>query len=179
MVFAALFTGCSPEDAALKQGLAFRSELLAAEGCRFSAAVTADYGDEIHIFSMECQGDETGAVNFCVTEPESLAGITGHISENGGELTFDETALCFPLLTDGQLSPASAPWIFLKTLRSGYLTSACMEDEMLRLTMDDTYEENALHLDIWLDGERIPVRADILYDGRRILSVEVEDFVFV
>ena len=91
----------------------------------------------------------------------------------------DETALCFPLLTDGQLSPASAPWIFLKTLRSGYLTSACMEDEMLRLTMDDTYEENALHLDIWLDGERIPVRADILYDGRRILSVEVEDFVFV
>ena len=37
-------------------------------------------------------------------------------------------------------------------------------------------EEDALHLDIWLDPEDQPVQADILYDGRRILSLTVTDF---
>ena len=179
MVFAVLLSGCSGEDTAIKQGMGFRSALLAAEGCRFSAAVTADYGDELYTFSMECQGDETGELAFSLTEPEALSGIAGTISDSGGRITFENTALCFPLLTDDQLSPASAPWIFLKTLRSGYLTSAGLEEGKLRLTMDDTYEEDALHVDIWMGENRMPVRADILYDGKRILSLEVDSFALL
>lgn len=159
--------------------MAFRSELLAAEGCRFLAVVTADYGDELYTFSMECQGDKTGNLAFTLTEPEVLSDIQGTISDNGGRITFEDTALCFPLMTDDQFSPASAPWIFLKTLRSGYLTAAGLEEGNLRLTMDDTYEEDALHLDIWMGENRMPVRTDILYDGRRILSLEVENFSFL
>lgn len=159
--------------------MTFRSNLLSAEGCRFDASITADYGDELYAFSMECQVDASGNLTFSLTEPEALSGISGTVSDEGGRITFEDTALTFPLLTDDQLSPASAPWIFVKTLRSGYLTSACMEDGMLRLSMDDTYEEDALHLDIWMDENRMPVRGDILYDGRRILSVEVEDFTFL
>ena len=79
-------------------------------------------------------------------------------------------------MTDDQLSPVSAPWIFLRTLRSGYLTSAGMDGEQLRLTINDSYEEDALQLDIWLDGDDVPVRAEILYDGRRILSLSVKKF---
>lgn len=179
LVFAVFLGGCAGQDRALKQGMTFRSELLAAEGCRFLAVVTADYGDELYTFSMECQGDKTGNIAFSLTEPEALSGIQGTISDNGGRITFEDTALYFPLLTDDQLSPASAPWIFLKTLRSGYLTSAGLEEGNLRLTMDDTYEEDALHLDIWMGENRMPVRADILYDGRRILSLEVEGFSFL
>lgn len=174
-----LLGGCSQENAALKQGLEFRNRLLAAQGCGFTANITADYGDMLHTFSVQCQADAAGTIAFQLLEPEALAGISGTISDTGGRLTFDDTALCFPMLTDDQLSPAAAPWIFLKTLRSGYLTSACYEDSMLRLTMDDTYEEDALHLDIWLDDSSLPVRADILYDGKRILSVDVEAFVFL
>lgn len=159
--------------------MTFRSNILSAEGCRFDASITADYGDELYAFSMECQADASGNLTFSLTEPEALSGISGTVSDEGGRITFEDTALTFPLLTDDQLSPASAPWIFVKTLRSGYLTSACMEDGMLRLSMDDTYEEDALHLDIWMDENRMPVRGDILYDGRRILSVEVEDFTFL
>lgn len=179
LILSVLLSGCSAEDAALKQGMTFRSNLLSAEGCRFGASITADYGDELYAFSMECQADASGNLTFSLTEPETLSGISGTVSDEGGRITFEDTALTFPLLTDDQLSPASAPWIFVKTLRSGYLTSACMEDGMLRLSMDDTYEEDALHLDIWMDENRMPVRGDILYDGRRILSVEVEDFTFL
>ena len=57
--------------------------------------------------------------------------------------------------------------------------SAGQEGELLRLTIDDSYEEDALTLDIWLGENQMPVRAEILYDSRRILSMEVRDFAIL
>jgi hypothetical protein len=73
----------------------------------------------------------------------------------------------------------SAPWIFYTTLRGGYLTAAGMEDNLLRLTIDDSYEEDALTVDIWLDEADNPIRAEILFDGRRILTLNIENFTIV
>ena len=171
-----LLTGCDNARSHIDRGLQLRADLLAADSCSFTAEITADYGDILHSFEMDCTGDSNGDLTFCVIQPDSIAGISGKITDEGGLLTFDDTALEFPLLADGQLSPVSSPWIFLKTLRSGYLTSAGADGELLRLTIDDSYEEDALHLDIWLNGENLPVRADILYDGRRILSLVIRDF---
>ena len=167
--------GCSGKQEELERAMTLRAKLLASE-CSFDAKITADYGDKLYVFAMACQGDSRGNLTFTVTEPESIAGITGIISQDGGRLTFDDTALAFPLMADDQLTPVSAPWIFLKTLRGGYLTSANTEEELLRLTIDDSYEEDALQLDIWLDGQNLPVQSDILYDGRRILTVQVSNF---
>ena len=69
------------------------------------------------------------------------------------------------------LSPVSGPWILMKTLRSGYLTSGSTENGCVRLSVDDSYEKDPLRLDILLDENRLPKQADILYQGRRILSV--------
>ncbi|MBQ8834896.1 MAG: hypothetical protein IJ001_08240 [Oscillospiraceae bacterium] len=171
-----LLTGCSPKNRELERGMELRSKLLKAEGCSFTADITADYGDKLYSFSMECTGDAQGNLTFTVTAPETIAGITGNVSDTGGNLTFDDTALYFELLADGQLSPVSGPWILLKTLRSGYITSASTEEDLLRLAVDDSYEDDALHLDIWVDGEDRPIRAEILYDGRRILTLDVKDF---
>ena len=167
--------GCSGKQEELERAMTLRAKILASE-CSFDAKITADYGDKLYVFAMTCQGDSRGNLTFTVTEPESIAGITGIISQDGGRLTFDDTALTFPLMADDQLTPVSAPWIFLKTLRGGYLTSANMEEELLHLTIDDSYEEDALQLDIWLDGQNLPVQSDILYDGRRILTVQVSNF---
>ena len=79
-------------------------------------------------------------------------------------------------MADGQLAPVSAPWLLMKTLRSGYLTSAGMEGELLRITIDDRYEEDALTADIWIDSENCPVRGEFLWQGRSILTILVEDF---
>lgn len=173
-----MLSGCSSGNKELERGMALRDRLLSGQGCSFDAEVTADYGDKLYDFSMACQGDAQGNLSFTVTAPETIAGITGTVSDSGGKLTFDDTALHFELMADDQLSPVSAPWIFLKTLRSGYLTSAGMDGEQLRLTIDDSYEEDALQLDIWLDGNDVPVRAEILYDGRRILSLSIKNFAF-
>lgn len=177
VLFMVFLAGCSNSSKEIERGMALRSSLLQASSCSFDAEITADYGDKIHMFSMSCQGNSQGDITFTVTAPESISGITGVVDSEGGKLTFDNTALHFDHLADDQVTPVSAPWIFLKTLRSGYLTSAGREEDQLRLSIDDSYEEDALHLDIWLDSKEIPVRAEIVYDGRRILSLSVKNFV--
>jgi len=178
LILLCVLTGCDASSKNLERGLVLRDRLLSSR-CAFSVNITADYGDSVHIFSMDCQADENGDMLFTVTEPDTISGITGTISKDGGKLTFDEALLQFDLLTDDLISPVSAPWILIKTLRGGYIRSAGMEDEMLRLTIDDSYEEDALMLDIWLDSENNPVRGEILCDGRRILTLDVSGFVFL
>ena len=51
-----------------------------------------------------------------------------------------------------------------------------MKDGQLRLTIDDTYEDDALQLDIWLNEQDMPKHAEIVYDGRKILSLNVTEF---
>ncbi len=176
MLLVCLLTGCSEKNTEMERGLALRTKILQAQSCSFDACITADYGDKLHSFSVSCQADNRGDLTFAVTEPETIAGISGTLSESGGKLTFDNTALQFDTMTDNQISPVNTPWVFLKTLRSGCLTAAGMEGDQLRLSIDDSYEENALRLDIWLNEEDIPERAEILYAGRRILSMDVKNF---
>jgi len=171
-----LLSGCTNQTEEIERGMTLRRKLLQASSCSFHAEITADYGEFLYTFAMECQGDADGNMTFTVSEPESIAGITGKITEENGFLIFDQQALFFSLLTDDQLSPISAPWILLKTMRSGYLTAAGMDEGRLRLTIDDSYEEDALQVDIWLDAQDMPECAEILYDGRRILSLNVTDF---
>lgn len=170
-----LLCGCGGTDPELQRAMNLRAQLLG-HSCSFDAEITADYGDKLYTFSVYCEGDSQGNLGFELRSPDTIAGITGQISKGEGKLTFADTALTFPLLADGQVTPVSAPWLLLKTLQGGYLTSVGTEEAYLRLTINDSYEEDALLLDIWLDGEDKPVRADILYDGRRILSLTVTNF---
>ncbi len=155
-----------------------RASLLGCLECSFDVTITADYGDELHVFAMNCQSGGRGDVQFTVTKPESIAGITGTISSGEGKLTFDDAALYFPLLADGQITPVSGPWILMKTILGGYLTAANQEEDLLHLTIHDSYEEDALQMEIWLDDADLPVCGEILYDGRRIVTMAVENFQF-
>jgi len=171
--------GCRGTEEQIGNALELRQRLLGAEGCTFTAEITADYGDDLYQFTMECTGDNTGNLQFTVCQPQSISGITGRITELGGTLTFDNSALAFAPIADGQLTPVTAPWIFLKTLRSGYIASCTAEEELIYLQIDDSYSEKALHLDIWLDKNYIPVRGEILWEGRRILSLNIKDFTIL
>jgi hypothetical protein len=182
-IFAILFAllilpGCGNHEDQLDRAMALRTKLLA-QSVAFDVNITADYGDTLHNFSVSCQSDTNGTMTFTVTKPETIAGITGSISAAGGKLTFDDQAIAFDLLAEGQLSPIAAPWVFIKALRSGYLTSSGNDGEYLRLTVDDSYADDAMHLDIWLGQGDLPVRAEILWKGRRLLSMDVGNFHFL
>lgn len=167
-------TGC--DDASeLERGMTLRTSLLRGS-VDMTVKVLADYPETNSRFSLECSFDDQGNMRFSVVEPESIQGITGKVESDQGALTFDDAVLYFELMTDENISPICAPWILMKTLRSGCIRSACAEDGLLRLTIDESYADDTMTLDIWLNDKNEPVQAEILWEGRRILSVEVTNF---
>ena len=167
-----LLTGCSGTEDDLDVAVQLRSAILRAETCIFTAVITADYGDMIHEFTLDCTSDRDGNVTFTVSAPETIAGITGKITADGGAITFDDTILAIPMLTDDQLTPVSAPWILMRALRSGYIASAGSG----RIRVDDSYADDALALDITLDDSGMPNLAEIFWKNRRILTIRVVSF---
>lgn len=173
-----LLCGCTGTENLLQPGMDLREKLLK-RNCSFVAQVTADYGDNIYTFRVGCTAEANGDLTFIVIAPESISGITGNIRADSGFLTFDDTVLAFPLIADGEVSPVSAPWLLIKTLRSGYMAGSGKDGDYLLLTLYDSYRSDALHVDIWLDQQNLPVRGEFLWQGRRILSIDVEEFAFV
>ncbi len=171
-------SGCGSQNGT-DRAMTLRQKLLACSGCSFDVTVTADYSDVIYTFAMQCEVKENEDLSFTVKEPESISGITGIITGEEGQLTFDSTVLAFSKLADGQITPVSAPWVFIHTLRSGYIRSCSETQDGAMLIIDDSYEEDPLQLDIWLNGQDVPVSAEILWQGRRIVSLEIENFTVV
>ncbi len=170
--------GCTASDSGIDQGLELRRKLLQ-QGCSFEAEITASYADAIHTFTLQCTADAEGNLTFSVVKPESIQGISGTLSGKGGALTFEDTVLAFPMLAEGEVSPVSSPWLLIHTLRSGYIHSCGEDGGELRLTIYDSYEEDALQLDIWLDSEGVPKYSQILWQGRSILSIQISSFLFL
>ena len=173
------FLGCTGKNQELERVRDFRAELLAGMGCSFEAVITADYQDALYTFGVSCRSDENGGMTFEVTQPETISGISGRIDAQGGKLTFDDEVLAFELMADGQLTPVSAPWLLMSTLRGGYMVSAGHDNGGTRLTIHDSYAQDALQLDVWLNNDDLPKYCEILWQGRRVLSLHIKDFAFV
>ena len=176
-VLCLLLTGCGRSKA--DTGLQVREQLQSSKGCSFRTVITADYTDVLYEFELDCSADAMGNLTFEVIAPESIAGISGFIKEEAGAITFDDEVLAFDLMADDQITPISAPWILVNTLRSGFLRGSTDTDEGTVLLIDDSYEERAMRLQVWLNDENIPIASDIIWDGRRILSLIVSDFTYL
>lgn len=169
--------GCSERDFGMERGLAFRQRLMECNGCSFDAAITADFGDKTYSFQLSCQGNSDGSLAFTVEKPDTISGISGVLAAKGGQITFEEDrCVAFPMLAEGEISPIGGPWVLYNTLRSGYILACGMEEDQLRMTLNDTYEEEAFQVDVWLDGEDRPAVAEILWKGRRVLTIQVTNF---
>lgn len=166
--------GCALERE--DRAMSLRSKLLKAEKVNFSSHIIADYGDKLYEFTMDCTGLSSGDLDFTVSEPESISGISGHIRSGRGGLQFDSEVLAFPLIADDLMSPVGAPWVIYEALRSGYITAQGADGENYLLTISYPYGDENLTVDVHLDGDDIPTRGEILSDGRRYLTVEVKNF---
>ena len=167
--------GCSGPDPAMEAAMDLRSRCLSEITVTFSAEVRADYITRIEEFELECASEPDGTLSFRVLEPEDIADIQGTVRGSEGTVEFNETVLAFPLMADGRLSPLSGPWVVMKAIRSGCILAAGREGELIHVTIDDSYEENALTVDLWLEDGR-PEEAEIAWEGRRVLSMTFDDF---
>ena len=174
-----LLFGCSNAQSQMDRALQLRQQLLSANGCSFTATISADYEDILYTFTLNCRADKQGGITFEVVSPEEIAGITGVISAQGGSLTFDDKMLAFPLVADGLISPVSMPWLVLRAAREGFIKSCGDNKEGICIVINDTYEQDAISVDLFTDGSDNPIHADIVWKGRRIGSIEITDFCYV
>lgn len=174
-----LFSGCGVSSGELDIAVSLRQRLNQSKGFSFECQITADYADALYEFTLSCSCDPLGEMRFQVISPETICGISGQVDQRGGELTFDDQLLAFPLLADGYLSPVSAPWLMLKALRGGYIASAGTDSSGYFVTINDTYAEETMQVDIWLDKEQNPYYCQILWQGRRLLSIAVSNFIYL
>lgn len=170
-----LLSGCGLGDGEMEEALAFRGRILGADKVTFEAEISADYIDRLEEFELSCEADSTGVLTFRVTEPEEIAGIAGTVSGEEGTLTFEDTVLAFPLLAEDRLSPVSGPWVMIRALRSGYITAVVREGEKLHITVDDSYADDALTLEIWIEGDGVDA-CEIGWKGRRQMTMDIGDF---
>lgn len=156
-----------------------RKSLIESNGCSFQAEIIADYSDVVYTFQLDCFVDQNGMLQFSVNEPSSIAGISGCISGDLATLTFDDKVLAFPSLADGEITPVLAPWIFVKSLQSGYLAGCSEYDSGLQIFIDDCYDASPLRLEIFTDSNLNPSKTEIVWQNRRILSINIRNFTIL
>ncbi len=161
----------------MEQAISFRSSLVQAQGCSFQARVMADYGEHVEQFTLDCDCDAEGQVEQTVLQPESIAGITATVSEGGGKLLYDGLSMDFGLLGDGTLIPAAATAMVYDCWRKEYIQSAGMIDGLYRVSYGKNFYEKAMLVDTYFENG-IPISAEVCYNGRRILSMELLEFTF-
>ena len=178
-IFICFFVGCNRTQEDIDRALAFRQNLLKQSGCQFVCSLTADYGEILYQFGLECTADNKGNVSFTVSAPETISGITGTISSSGGTISFDDSVLGFPLLSEDLPTPLSAPWLFLTALRSGYIRTCEVNKGVMSLSIADTYEEDGIMMNIKFDEQEKPVSCEFFWKGRRILSMLIASFHYL
>jgi len=147
--------------------LELREQFLASTQ-RFSAEITADYGDHVHLFTLRF---DSGASTLEVLAPELIAGIVVAVSESGTVLHWDGAELNTGPLTEDGLSPIAALPIIVYQWKEGFITSAHYETfhGIGTVVMTTAVSDRVQH-STWFDRETgFPLQAELLQDGVRVL----------
>lgn len=133
-----------------------------------TAKVTADYGDRLAEYTLVLNGNE-----ITILAPDEVSGVTARIGENGVSLIFGEAEIFSGEVTKGGLSPVSALPEMIDTWKSGVITSAWLEGDMLLVDYRIT---DSLSLRTQFDSATFaPLSAILTEDGGRVLSAEFEN----
>ena len=147
----------------MQRALDFRTALLQSGGCAFTAEVTADYGEQVYRFTMDCTWSPDGGAALTLTAPQTLEGIRAEVSADGARVVYEDTAVGFESLAGGRLAPMALPYLLGSGWYEGYISACGMENGLLRMTCLDTQS-----------GQ--PCRCEISYQGQTLLTAEISAF---
>lgn len=167
---------CSGEQASVQTGLDFRTKLIAAGGCSFTADVITNQGDSAFTFTAGCTYDgEDGTIT--VTAPEEISGISAVTDGETGALSYDGLLLSLGKLGDGRVAPMALPWLLGSAWKSDYISAGSRDGDAVRISYLQGYDDDELQIDTWFSGG-VPIAAEVAYKGERLLSVTIHDFTF-
>jgi len=139
-------------------------------------SVTADYGERVYKYKLRCSYKE-GMTELEVLEPEGIKGLKAHVTEKGIGLELGGITLDTGSLFGNGLSPLEGIPMMIKAWKDGYVTETKREklngSEMLAMSYDlsVTGSESKITHTVWFDAKsRLPIKAEILSDGYRVLE---------
>lgn len=160
----------------MQQALQLRTELLQAGGCRYAADVSVNYDDVRFDFSLDCVCGADGAARMTIRAPQTLAGIAAELSASSARVEFEDTAVAFGLMADGNLAPMQLPQLLVRALCADYIEAAGREGDAVRVTYLHGYDEKELTVDVWLSGALMPDYAEVSYQGQMLAAMTITDF---
>ena len=158
--------------------LDIRTELLEAERLVIGAVITADYGDRVYEFTVKYTGS-ADAGEITVISPDSIAGVTAEVSQDGCTLVYDGARLDMGALTTGGMSPVEALPVLIAQWRGGFITASGFErlgdtDTVVLMTdIEDNTKQKT-----WFDGRtHLPIRAELSDNGKLVVTCVFGDVV--
>lgn len=174
-----LLAGCSTsQEDAVQEALNFRTSLLAADNCTFTADVTADYGERVGNFTLECTySPSTNAAELTVTAPDFIAGISAAVDGEEADVTFEDVSLELGTLAGGQVAPLQLPQLLGDAWTYSYVESQSEEGDGFLVTYRSGYDQDELLVFTRFDSAMTPVQAEVYCDGVCVLTAALSEYV--
>ena len=150
----------------------FRTELLARGGCAFELAARSEAGDRLWELELACALDPEGRGTVTVLAPESIAGISAVLEDGKNSLRYGELSLGLGTLPGTELAPAAAPGALVRAWARDWIASAGPEEDGLLVC----YGEGPNTVRTRFDSGGVPLRAELLTDGRARFTAEIRNF---
>lgn len=170
--------GCQKgQESQVQQALEFRTALLEAAACRYHAGVTADFGDRVCAFDLDCAyapGDNTATLR--VAAPELLEGISASVDGETAQVTFDGTSLELGTMAGGHVAPMQLPQLLGSAWAYGYVESQAEEDEGWLVTYRTGYDSGELLIYTRFDESLSPRQAEVYWEDACVLTAEIRDY---
>ena len=139
------------------------------------ADIRADYADRVYDFQVRFTGTEA-AGEIAIQKPESLAGVTVRVSDNGAKLIYDGAELETGELGN-DLSPVGIIPMLINEWKKGF-TDFTVKEKHGMLTMSTTLPGGAIQKTWFEDENNLPKRTEVVASGRTVLTVEFYDVIY-
>lgn len=165
-----LLAGCAETPTAELER--FSQSVYQAQKLQFSAKVRAEYAEKTSEFEL-LYSKEGERERVEVISPELLAGIAAEVSDDGLSLEYEGAMLDIGTLDEAGLSPMSALPLLARAMSDGHTEICWTEGESIaaRIVPEDGYA-----VTLWLSRELVPLSAEISYDERSVVFIEITDW---
>jgi len=170
-----LLSACSGTEDRMQEALHFRTDLLEASECSFTAEITAQGDSEVFECTLDCVVHQDGTATVTVVEPEEIAGISATVSKEGTRVVFDGLELdCGDLR--GSVTPVGAPGLLHAAWTGGYIAAAGSEDgtTMTRYLLGSGDAERQVNT--WFTTDGRPALCEVFENGQLVLDCQLSSW---
>jgi hypothetical protein len=174
MLLLLLLCACGAEKTSAQTPVSFRTSLLEAGACSFTAKLRADYGETVREFTLDCSCNGDGGT-LTVLAPDTASGITATVSGDQAQVSFDDTVLAVEGFESRRISPLGAPYLLREAWAEGYISSVSTDGswEMVEYALGYGTEQLTITTAF---SEKIPVYAEISDGKNTLISCEITAF---